>query len=365
MLPIDVDKEVSDKPAGLTAKQLDNPFGIQKTGSGVKKTTTGAQKKMKEQRRQKKKEKFIREQVVKEIGAIFKGKKQLSKDERRAIKHPPKNANKPSKINLNHPHVKQDQVIPVRQAKEKEARAKHSKSMKSKTKKIAEKSKKLKETDREIRRLLKASKKDERRDEHKLKRGLKRRSTKALYQGGEKRNLRKIQRGLRHVNQLTEGSVEKAEEADNEGQAEQSQQAVTSREILTMEEKTLKKKIEIDLKVLAKIEKEKNPNIGNFYFKVVQVDEDAEDEEEEESTDEGEARAPDNQVKKNATESSVKSLAQKPIEQKSEVQKSADEFVQSKEHNILEQKEVSIKHHSSANKTNKTTAATNQSLTQT
>lgn len=124
-----------------------------------------------------------------------------------------------------------------------------------------------------------------------------------------------------------------------------------------MEESTLKKKIEIDLKVLAKIEKEKNPKIGNFYFKVVQVDEDAEDDEEEDSTNDDEARAAKNQAKKNTTES----LAQKPIEQKS-----ADEFVQSKEHNILEQKVVSTKHHS-VNRTtsaNRTTAATNQTLTQ-
>jgi hypothetical protein len=92
---------------------------------------------MKEQMKQKKKEEFIREQVAKDISAIFKGKNQLSKDERRIIKHPPQSD--PNKIDLNHPHVKADQVIPVRKAKDNEAKAKYSKSMKTKTKRIAKK----------------------------------------------------------------------------------------------------------------------------------------------------------------------------------------------------------------------------------
>lgn len=59
-----------------------------------------------------------------------------------------------------------------------------------------------------------------------------------------------------------------------------------------MEEKTLKKKIEIDLKVLAKIEKEKNPNEGDFHFQIVQVNDkgdildESEDEEEDNSEQE-------------------------------------------------------------------------------
>jgi hypothetical protein len=47
-----------------------------------------------------------------------------------------------------------------------------------------------------------------------------------------------------------------------------------------MEESTLKKKIDIDLKVLAKIENEKNPG-ETFHYKVVKVDDSEESEKEE------------------------------------------------------------------------------------
>ena len=43
-----------------------------------------------------------------------------------------------------------------------------------------------------------------------------------------------------------------------------------------MEEKTLKKKIDIDLKVLAKLESKKNPG-KNIQYKIVQVDDNDED----------------------------------------------------------------------------------------
>lgn len=88
-----------------------------------------------------------------------------------------------------------------------------------------------------------------------------------------------------------------------------------------MEEQTLRKKIEVDLKVLAKIEREKNPGMGNIYFKVVQIGEndDQDEQDDDESNDEQEAapaaRAPEQQQP-------TPSLAQKPVEQKS-----ADEFV--------------------------------------
>lgn len=93
-----------------------------------------------------------------------------------------------------------------------------------------------------------------------------------------------------------------------------------------MEEKTLMKKIEIDLKVLAKIEREKNPNIGNFYFKVVQVDQDAEEEsdDDEEADSKDQARGPSGQAKNSTAESLAQKQKPSMIEKKS-----ADEFVQS------------------------------------
>lgn len=96
-----------------------------------------------------------------------------------------------------------------------------------------------------------------------------------------------------------------------------------------MEEATLQKKIDIDLKVLSKIENDKHPNEQQFHYKVIK--EYGDNEQDQEVPEEPE------QVD-HSTQSLVQNttVAQGPV-----VKQAADEFVQSTAQNILDIKEMS------------------------
>lgn len=88
-------------------------------------------------------------------------------------------------------------------------------------------------------------------------------------------------KGKHHIAQTTDGAgiseEESAENAQNQNEESTEKKSSFSQgEILNMEEKTLAKKIDIDLKVLAKIENEKNPDGGKFHFKIVKVRDESE-----------------------------------------------------------------------------------------
>lgn len=83
-------------------------------------------------------EKFIREQVAKEITNIFKGKNLLTPDQAYAIKHPPKT--KLPKLNLQTPHMIKEvdeAILPKHLAKEKAKQKDARKEMKTSDNKIA------------------------------------------------------------------------------------------------------------------------------------------------------------------------------------------------------------------------------------
>jgi hypothetical protein len=84
-----------------------------------------------------------------------------------------------------------------------------------------------------------------------------------------------------------------------------------------MEEFTLLKKIDIDLKVLSKIEHEKYPDQPNYQFKLVRIQSDEEEKEQKE-------QAKSNEKEMEAEVQPPTSLVQKtPVS----IKKSADEFI--------------------------------------
>jgi len=96
-----------------------------------------------------------------------------------------------------------------------------------------------------------------------------------LFQGttSEQRKLKKLIKGKHHIAQT-------ASSGELIGDAEEENDSFSQGEIIEMEENTLKKKIDIDLKVLAKLEAQKNLDSPKFHYKLIKVDEQDQEQEE-------------------------------------------------------------------------------------
>jgi len=302
---LDMDKDpppMKDPPkkVKLSKKVKMDPFRTGESGGAKAAKKADQKKKQREDHEYAKRRRALHDEMMKEITEIFAGKNQLTNDEIWAIKNPVRVPKRGVK-NFNKPFRKSHPRPAAKNSSSKAAKGKRvgPKGPKKSSKKAAaamdmtmatpadgsaiskaqlfkeisdslggvgshnrEFSLNLKELDEEI---------EKNKRELSSRRRLGQRGPSR--QTAERRNLRMIAKGERdlfHNAQITQGSQsQEAKNKTDEGKI----QEISPDEILAMEEKTLKKKIEIDLKVLAKIQREKNPALGNFHFQIIQINE--------------------------------------------------------------------------------------------